>query len=76
MEFMRDKREGSAKRERGATMVEYALLVALLCLVAIGGVRAVGASVKTALDQGAQPLLGSAGILPQSSGGGAVPQPM
>jgi Flp pilus assembly pilin Flp len=67
MQFMRDKREGSAKRERGATMVEYALLVALLCLVAIGGVRAVGARVNSALNQGAQPLLGSGGFVPQTS---------
>jgi Flp pilus assembly pilin Flp len=28
--------------ERGASLVEYALLVALLCVVAVGGVRAVG----------------------------------
>lgn len=57
-------------------MVDYALLVALLCIVAIGGVRAVGTRVTFTLNQGTQPLLGSAGIVPQSSGSSPAPQPM
>ena len=47
--------------ERGASLVEYALLVALLCVVAVGGVRAVGRSVAVTLDRTGQNL-GSGGV--------------
>lgn len=60
-----------SEQERGATMVDYALLVALLCIVAIGGVRAVGASVTSTLTLGTQPLLGSAGFDPLDASGSA-----
>ena len=76
MQFMWVKGEGSTKRERGGTTVEYALLVALLCIVAIGGVRVVGASIDSALSNGCQPLLGSGGVGPLSSGGVPAPRRM
>ncbi len=37
----------SQHRQRGASLVEYALLVALIAVVAIAGVRALGTSVST-----------------------------
>lgn len=59
------------KHERGATMLDYALLVALLCIVAIGGVRTVGQSVKSTMSKGYEPLLGSAGVDPLDASGSA-----
>ena len=47
--------------ERGASLVEYALLVALLCVVAVGGVRAVGARVAVSLDS---VTVGAGGVNP------------
>jgi Flp pilus assembly pilin Flp len=38
---------GKNKRERGASLVEYALLVALIAVIAIVAVRAVGSKVST-----------------------------
>lgn len=35
------------RRERGASLVEYALLVALIAVVAIAAVRALGTAVST-----------------------------
>jgi Flp pilus assembly pilin Flp len=65
--------------ERGASLVEYALLVALLCVVAVGGVRAVGGGVDdvfTRFNEDAK--LGSGGFLPAGDSstppsGGALP---
>ena len=37
----------SQHRQRGASLVEYALLVALIAVVAIVGVRALGTQVST-----------------------------
>jgi Flp pilus assembly pilin Flp len=51
----------NTNRERGASLVEYALLVALLCIVAIGGVRAVGASAADTLDRAGEQI-GAGGI--------------
>lgn len=45
--------------ERGATMVEYALLVALIALVVIGAVTMLGTAASTRLDQAAQSLSAS-----------------
>lgn len=47
--------------ERGASLVEYALLVALLCVVAVGGVRAVGVSVEDTMVK-AERHIGSGGF--------------
>ena len=47
--------------ERGASLVEYALLVALLCVVAVGGVRAVGASVNSTFTE-ANAAIGAGGF--------------
>lgn len=43
---MRKLLRGLAKAEEGAAMVEYALLVALIALVAIVGVTASGTSIN------------------------------
>ena len=51
----------NTNRERGASLVEYALLVALLCIVAIGGVRAVGASARYSLSYTGEQI-GAGGI--------------
>lgn len=61
MEIKSNPREANSG-ERGATMVEYALLVALLCVVAVGGVRAVGVGVKNAMLSAQRPLVGSGGV--------------
>ena len=54
--------------ERGASLVEYALLVALLCVVAVGGVRAVGDGVDaTFRESDRQIKLGSGGVLPDDA---------
>lgn len=50
-QFLRD--------EHGATMVEYALLVALIALVVIGAVGLLGTNASTKLDQAAQSLSSS-----------------
>ncbi len=53
--------------ERGASLVEYALLVALLCVVAVGGVRAVGEGVDQAFRQADRGVkVGAAGVDNQS----------
>ena len=39
-----------AKNERGASMVEYAILVALLAVVVIAGVRVLGQNVSTQMN--------------------------
>jgi pilus assembly protein Flp/PilA len=38
--------EGSEKKERGASMVEYALLVALIAVISIVAIRTVGQQVS------------------------------
>ncbi|GLC26676.1 Flp family type IVb pilin [Roseisolibacter agri] len=45
--------------ESGATMVEYALLVALIALVLIASVTLLGTSSSTKLNEAAQSLSGS-----------------
>ena len=40
------EREKNDKKEKGASLVEYALLVALIAVVAIAGVRALGTSIS------------------------------
>jgi pilus assembly protein Flp/PilA len=41
------KLEKNDKKEKGASLVEYALLVALIAVVAIAGVKAIGGSVSS-----------------------------
>jgi pilus assembly protein Flp/PilA len=41
----------SQKKEKGASLVEYALLVALIAIVAIVAVRALGTSVSSSFSQ-------------------------
>lgn len=41
------KMQSMLKEEKGATMVEYALMVALIAVVCIGAVTAVGGSTNT-----------------------------
>ena len=40
------KLEKNDKKEKGASLVEYALLVALIAVVAIAGVKALGNSIS------------------------------
>ena len=42
-------RNGSEQREKGLTAVEYALMVALLAVVIIGAVTALGTSLQSEL---------------------------
>jgi pilus assembly protein Flp/PilA len=46
----------SAKKEAGATMIEYALLVALIAIIALAGVRFLGQTVSTQFSRVAQTL--------------------
>jgi len=39
--------KNNGKKEEGASLVEYALLVALIAVVAIAGVKALGNSIST-----------------------------
>ncbi len=54
------RRRGQADKERGASLVEYALLVSLICIVAIVSVRAVGTTIRRGLVETADQL-GAAG---------------
>jgi pilus assembly protein Flp/PilA len=47
------------RQEQGATMVEYALLVALIALVVIGAVSLLGTSSSSKLSEAASSLSGS-----------------
>ena len=40
------KLEKNDKKEKGASLVEYALLVALIAVVAIAGIRVLGANIN------------------------------
>lgn len=42
------KRVKKGKSERGASMVEYALLVSLIAVIAIAGVRLLGTNINNA----------------------------
>jgi pilus assembly protein Flp/PilA len=44
------------KDQRAATMVEYALMVALIAVVAVGAVRLLGTSANTKLDAAASEM--------------------
>ena len=46
MKNLMQKMKGLTKKEQGATMVEYAIMVALIAIVAIAMIRGVGQSVN------------------------------
>lgn len=48
----------AALSERGASLVEYALLVALLALVAVGAMAVFGGAIDSAVGSGASGLMG------------------
>lgn len=50
-----------AKSERGATMVEYGLIVALIALAAIAGVTLLGTNLQTLFNNIAGRLTGGGG---------------
>lgn len=52
------------RKERGAALVEYALLVALLAVVCIGSVRSVGSRASDSLQSACSALGGSHGAGP------------
>jgi pilus assembly protein Flp/PilA len=47
MQVEKKLEKNNGKKEKGASLVEYALLVALIAVVAIAGVRALGNSIST-----------------------------
>lgn len=46
------------KEEKGASMVEYALLVALIAVIAIAGVRILGGAVSESFSETSSALAG------------------
>lgn len=44
------KKNGNKRNQRGASLVEYALLVALISVVAITGITALGTKANSKLD--------------------------
>lgn len=46
------------ERDRGATAVEYALLVTLIAIVVIGGATALGVNIDARFDEAAATLTG------------------
>jgi pilus assembly protein Flp/PilA len=50
------KTKNMSKKQKGASLVEYALLVSLIALVAIVGVKAVGTAANTQFSSQAQQL--------------------
>ncbi len=50
MEINARDRKSDRKRERGASLVEYALLLALIAVVAIGGITLVGQKAEAEFD--------------------------
>ncbi len=51
IEFIKAWATAQAKTERGASLVEYALLVALIAVVCIAAVSALGTSASDKFDQ-------------------------
>lgn len=49
----------NGKKERGATMAEYVLLVALIAVVAIAAMRFMGTSVSNKFSQTANAIAGA-----------------
>jgi len=47
METINCEQTKSSRAERGASLVEYALLVALIAVIAIAGVRTLGQGIST-----------------------------
>jgi Flp pilus assembly pilin Flp len=60
-----------AGRERGATAVAYAIMIAIIALLLVAGVLALGGSIETALSGGADCLASPGSCDPGSGGGGS-----
>jgi Flp pilus assembly pilin Flp len=58
-----------AGREEGATAVAYAIMIAIIALLLVAGVFALGGSIETALTGGAD-CIASPGSCESGSGGG------
>lgn len=52
------------KNERGASMIEYALLVALIAVVCIGGAKTIGKRVNDSMKQAAFEVAGEGVVFP------------
>jgi pilus assembly protein Flp/PilA len=62
--FLRAWLVAQAKTERGASLVEYALLVALIAVVVIGAVTLIGTSARDTFDNVGDELQGTATTTP------------
>ncbi len=58
MNIITKKEMHISKKERGATMVEYAIMVALIAIVAIGAVTLLGQNVSTTFNDAAAQMPG------------------
>ena len=52
--MVHNPRVDRAGRERGATAVAYAVMIAILALLLVGGIMVLSGSIETALTDGAQ----------------------
>ena len=66
---MHNPRVDRARAERGATAVAYAVMVAIIALLLVGGIFVLSDSVKGALTGGAE-CVASPGSCEDASGGG------
>jgi pilus assembly protein Flp/PilA len=51
MKNLMQKMKSLSKKEKGATMVEYAIMVALIAIVAIAMIQGVGKNVNTTFNK-------------------------
>ncbi len=59
--FLKTWLTAHAKTERGASLVEYALLVSLIAVVCIAAVTTLGGKAKTTFDQTGSSMVAPAG---------------
>ena len=51
-----------ARQEKGAALIEYALLIALMCVVVIGAVQSFSTQIRLSVGESTQAIDGSCGI--------------
>ena len=57
----RTRRRSARRSERGASLVEYALLVALIAVVMVGAVTLLGETASTSIDESSSSIAGATG---------------